>query len=155
MKGKFYFDISPNCASVRVFAFLIKPYHTVEFLVVILMSCNFNSKYVILLGLSTPQPTGEDGSTSVSENLTLILVALAAAVVLLIVVIVTVVTFLACRRQPTTTVVMRQRRSSKPPDEFELSEGGFGEGFHRRSAQYAASLYVPEIDEIHRRFSGL
>lgn len=109
-----------------------------------------------LLGLSTQQPSDENTST-LPENLTLILVTLAAAVVLLIVIIVTVVTYLACRRQPTTTttVVMRQRRSSKPPDEFELSEGGFGEGFHRRSAQYAASLYMPDIDETHRRFSGL
>lgn len=105
-----------------------------------------------------PQQNGENDSNSVPENLTLILVALAAAVVLLIVGIVTVVTILACRRQPGintgSTVVMRQRRSSKPPDEFELSEGGFGEGFHRRSAQYAASLYMPEIAAENPRFSG-
>lgn len=128
-------------------------YYTVEFPVVIVTSCNFNSKYVILSGLSTLQPSGESDSSSVPENLTLIMVALATAVVLLIVGIVTVVAILACRRQP-TTVIMRQRRNSKPPDEFELSEGGFGEGFHRRSAQYAASLYMPETEDI-QRFSGL
>lgn len=78
------------------------------------------------------------------QNLTLILLGLTAAAVLLIVGIVAVATVLACRKQP--RVVLRQRRNSKPPDDLELSEAGFGEGFHRRSAQYRASLYTQEME---------
>ncbi|KRT85732.1 hypothetical protein AMK59_1865 [Oryctes borbonicus] len=91
----------------------------------------------------TPQP--------MKQNLTLILLGLTAAAVLLIVGIVAVATVLACRKQQanagTTGVVLRrERRSSKPPDDLELSEAGFGEGFHRRSAQYRASLYAQEME---------
>lgn len=84
------------------------------------------------------------------QNLTLILLGLTASAVLLIVGIVSVATVLACRKQQSNSgnnaVVLRQRRSSKPPDDLELSEAGFGEGFHRRSAQYRASLYVQEME---------
>ncbi|GJQ65845.1 hypothetical protein Trydic_g3948 [Trypoxylus dichotomus] len=90
----------------------------------------------------TPQP--------IKQNLTLILLGLTAAAVLLIVGIVAVATVLACRKhQPsggTGVVLRRERRSSKPPDDLELSEAGFGEGFHRRSAQYRASLYAQEME---------
>lgn len=114
------------------------------------MNHNCNLEYVIISERAANP--GTEPETPVTQNLTLILVVLAAAVVLLIVGIVTVAGVLACRKQP--TVVRRQRRSSKPPDEFELSEGGFGEGFHRRSAQYAASLYMPETEERPSRLSG-
>lgn len=64
--------------------------------------------------------------------------------VLLIVCIVSVAGVLACRRQP--TVVLRRPRP-KPPDDVEMSEAGFGEAFHRRSAQYRASMYAQEVEE--------
>lgn len=77
-------------------------------------------------------------------TLTLLLVILAAIVMVLIIGIVAIASVLACRRQP--QVALRARRSSKPPEELELSEAGFNEGFHRRSAQYRASLYASESD---------
>lgn len=80
---------------------------------------------------------------SSSINLTLVLVILASAAMLLILGIVVVASILVCRKRP--EVVMR-RRSSRPPDELELSEAGFNEGFHRRSAQYRASVYNTELD---------
>lgn len=84
------------------------------------------------------------------QNLTLILLGLTAAAVLLIVGIVSVATVLACRKQPARVVMRRHqsgtRAASKPPDDLELSEAGFGEGFHRRSAQYRASLYAQEME---------
>lgn len=76
--------------------------------------------------------------------MTLIMVGIGAIALILVIGIIAVAVALACRRQP--TVVRRQRRNSKPPDDLELSEAGFGEGFHRRSAQYRASLYAPDID---------
>ncbi|KAK9710824.1 hypothetical protein QE152_g25791 [Popillia japonica] len=96
--------------------------------------------------------SGETGNVEepMKQNLTLILLGLTASAVLLIVGIVSVATVLACRKQQSNSgnnaVVLRQRRSSKPPDDLELSEAGFGEGFHRRSAQYRASLYVQEME---------
>lgn len=69
-----------------------------------------------------------------------------AAGVLLSVSIVAVAAFLACRKK--TTVVRRRVNTTKPPDDMEMSEAGFGEGFHRRSAQYRASLYAQEAASV-------
>lgn len=83
------------------------------------------------------------------RDLTLLLIGIAAAAVLLVVGVVSVAGLLACRRQPrvvTEDVQMRRsRRSDKPRDD--VSDAGFGEGFLRRSAQYRASLYGPEVEE--------
>nr|CAI5855208.1 unnamed protein product [Callosobruchus analis] len=103
-------------------------------------------------GDQPPQPASADGSArrdpnselpfadgpspQGSGNLTLIIVSAAAVAVTLIVSIIAAASVLACRRSNAAedTVRRRGRRSSKPPDEFDLSEDGFGEGFHRRSA---------------------
>lgn len=97
----------------------------------------------------TPPGTDYGGGLiqdKLKQNLTLILVGVAAAVVLLIVCIVSIAGVLACRRQP-TVVLRRPRPSSKSPEELELSEAGFGEGFRRRSEQYRASMYGPELEQ--------
>lgn len=73
---------------------------------------------------------------------------------LLIVSIVAVAAVIACRRPTATAVQRRPRRSSKPPDEFDLTEAGFGEGFHRRSAQYRASMYGECEERISRLVEG-
>lgn len=82
--------------------------------------------------------------------------SLAAAAVVLIVSIISVAAILACRRPRGVTAVIRRRsrRSSKPPEEFELSDDGFGEGFHRRSAQYRASMYGECEERISRMIEG-
>lgn len=49
----------------------------------------------------------------------------------------------------------RERRSSKPPSDLELSEAGFGEGFHRRSALYRASMYGECEERISRLIEGI
>lgn len=72
---------------------------------------------------------------------------LAAAVVLLIVGIVSVAGILVCRRQP-TVVMRRPQPCCKQSEEVELSEAGFGEGFRRRSAQYRASMYAQEVEQL-------
>ncbi|XP_018564247.2 hemicentin-1 [Anoplophora glabripennis] len=96
----------------------------------------------------------EGGSTDSSgQGLTLIIVGFAAAAVLLIVSVVAVAAVIACRK-PAATVRRRQRRTSKPPEEFDLAEGGFGEGFHRRSAQYRASMYGECEERISRLVEG-
>ncbi|CAG9860290.1 unnamed protein product [Phyllotreta striolata] len=94
-------------------------------------------------------PAAEASPSSV--NLTVIVVSLAAAAVVLIVSIISVAAILACRRPG---VVRMRRRSSKPPEEFDLSEAGFGEGFHRRSAQYRASMYGECEERISRMIEG-
>nr|XP_023016282.1 hemicentin-2-like [Leptinotarsa decemlineata] len=101
----------------------------------------------------TTQLKPDPESSTSGKNLTLIIVGLAVAAVLLILSIIAVATILACRR-PKTVVKRRPRRSSKPPEEFELSEDGFGEGFHRRSAQYRASMYGECEDRITRMIEG-
>uniref|UniRef100_A0A6P7GPC6 Uncharacterized protein LOC114339202 n=1 Tax=Diabrotica virgifera virgifera TaxID=50390 RepID=A0A6P7GPC6_DIAVI len=95
-------------------------------------------------------PTAENSTSSM--NLTAIIVGLACAAVILIISIVSVSAILACKK-PKTGIVKR-RRSSKPPDEFDLSEDGFGEGFHRRSAQYRASMYGECEERISRMIEG-
>ncbi|KAG5886152.1 hypothetical protein JTB14_018530 [Gonioctena quinquepunctata] len=99
----------------------------------------------------TSKPSSE--SSTSGKNLTLIIVGLTVAAVFLILSIVAVATILACRR-PKEVVMRRCRRSSKPPEEFELSDDGFGEGFHRRSAQYRASMYGECEDRITRMIEG-
>ncbi|VEN64217.1 unnamed protein product [Callosobruchus maculatus] len=91
-----------------------------------------------------------------SSNLTLIIVSAAAVAVTLIVSIIAAASILACRRTNAAEDAVRRRgrRSSKPPDEFDLSEDGFGEGFHRRSAQYRASMYGECEDRITRMIEG-
>ncbi|CAH1116559.1 unnamed protein product [Phaedon cochleariae] len=101
---------------------------------------------------STHKQPSSDSSTS-NKNLTWIIIGASVAAVLLIMSIVIVAAVLACKR-PTTVVKRRCRRSSKPPDEFELSEDGFGEGFHRRSTQYRASMYGECEDRITRMIEG-
>ncbi|XP_072390735.1 neural cell adhesion molecule 1 isoform X2 [Diabrotica undecimpunctata] len=96
-------------------------------------------------------PTAENSTSSI--NLTAIIVGLACAAVILIISIVSVSAILACKK-PKTGIVKRRRRSSKPPDEFDLSEDGFGEGFHRRSAQYRASMYGECEERISRMIEG-
>lgn len=86
-------------------------------------------------------------------NMTVIIVAAAVIVLILIFSIITVTSVLACRK-PTVVVRRRDRRSSKPPDEFDLSEAGFGEGFHRRSDLYRASMYGECEDRIQRILEG-
>lgn len=75
---------------------------------------------------------------------------------LLIVSIVAVAAVIACRRPATAAAAVRrrERRSSKPPEEFDLTEAGFGEGFHRRSAQYRASMYGECEERISRLVEG-
>lgn len=88
-----------------------------------------------------------------AQSLTLILLVLTAVAALLIVSIISAATVLACRKRP--VAVVRQRTSrGKPPDDLELSEAGFNENFHRRSAQYRASLYEQEMDRNSRQVTG-
>ncbi|CAH0550171.1 unnamed protein product, partial [Brassicogethes aeneus] len=86
-------------------------------------------------------------------GLTVILVGLTALAALLIVGIVAAAAVIACRRPP-AAVRRRRREASKPPSELELSEAGFGEGFHRRSAQYRASMYGETEERISRLIEG-
>ncbi|XP_056634796.1 hemicentin-2 [Diorhabda sublineata] len=97
-------------------------------------------------------PTAETSTSNM--NLTALIVGLACAAVLLIVSIVSVSAVLACRKPKNRLVQRRSRRSSKPPDDFDLSEDGFGEGFHRRSAQYRASMYGECEERISRMIEG-
>lgn len=90
-----------------------------------------------------------------SQSLTLLLVGLAILAALLIACIVTAAAVLACRRRPQqpppVDLELVRRRSRKPRrEETELSEAGFNEEFHRRSAQYRASMYTQEIDRQSR-----
>jgi hypothetical protein len=78
-------------------------------------------------------------------------VALTAAAVLLIVGIVAAACVIACRKTP--VVVRRQTTTRKSSDDLELSEAGFSDGFHRRSAQYRASMYA--LQETEDRISRL
>ena len=77
--------------------------------------------------------------------------ALTAAAVLLIVGIVAAACVIACRKTP--VVVRSQTTARKSSDDLELSEAGFSEGFHRRSAQYRASMYA--LQETEDRISRL
>lgn len=91
---------------------------------------------------------------SSKQSLTVILVGLTAAAVLLIVGIVAVACVIACRKSSSTTPVRRrQQQGNKCSEEIELSEAGFSEGFHRRSAQYRASMYA--LQETEERISKL
>ncbi|KAL3285926.1 hypothetical protein HHI36_000444, partial [Cryptolaemus montrouzieri] len=99
-------------------------------------------------------------STSIIQNgttnLTPIYVVLISCSVILVIVIITAVFVLACRK-PKPQVELRSRSEHKSKsgiEEFEVnSEVGFGEGFHRRSAQYRASMYGPE--EVEMRISRI
>ncbi|XP_045461222.1 hemicentin-1 isoform X1 [Harmonia axyridis] len=92
----------------------------------------------------------------VSTNLTPIYIVLSSCAVILVIVIITAVSILACRK-PSTEVVVRRKNTRKPnnmTEDFELnSEAGFGSGFHRRSAQYRASMYG--MDDVERRISNI
>ncbi|XP_068894173.1 neural cell adhesion molecule 1 isoform X1 [Tenebrio molitor] len=99
---------------------------------------------------TTTRP-GSEGYPSSRQNLTVILVALTAAAVLLIVGIVAAACVIACRKTP--VVVRRQTTTRKSSDDLELSEAGFSDGFHRRSAQYRASMYA--LQETEDRISRL
>nr|XP_022903613.1 nephrin isoform X2 [Onthophagus taurus] len=93
---------------------------------------------------------GMEEGFPVKQNITLLLITLVASIFLLIICIVCTASMLACKKNNNVaqTVVMRRpRRCSKPNEDLELSEAGFGEGFHRRSAQYRASMYAQEIDQ--------
>ncbi|KAK9880426.1 hypothetical protein WA026_011673 [Henosepilachna vigintioctopunctata] len=102
------------------------------------------------------------GSTKLVQNsatnLTPIYVVLTSCAVILVVVIITAVSILACRK-PTTQVVRRPKSTrcvKSGPEDFEgNSEAGFGEGFHRRSAQYRASMYGPPPEEVEMRISRM
>ncbi|CAH1982433.1 unnamed protein product [Acanthoscelides obtectus] len=102
------------------------------------------------------QPFADGPSAQGSSNLTVIIISAAAVTVTLIVSIVAAASALACRRSTVAedAVHRRGRRSSKPPDDFDLSEDGFGQGFHRRSAQYRASMYGECEDRITRMIEG-
>ncbi|XP_030745151.1 hemicentin-1 [Sitophilus oryzae] len=91
-----------------------------------------------------------------NQNLTIIIAGISVTAVLLIVIVVVVSTVIACKksRVRNTTIRRRERRSSKPPSELELSEAGFGEGFHRRSAMYRASMYGDCEERISRLIEG-
>lgn len=95
----------------------------------------------------------ESGSGSSRRGLTLIIIGLTAAAVLLIVGIVVAAAVVACRKPP-ATVRRRPRNTRKPPDDGELSEAGFGEDFHRRSAQYRMSMYGEAEERISRLIEG-
>ncbi|XP_031352494.1 hemicentin-2 isoform X2 [Photinus pyralis] len=94
-----------------------------------------------------------EGSPPTSQSLTLILLVLTAIASLLIVGIISVATILACRKRP-PAVTGQSTTRHKPPDDMELSEAGFSEGFQRRSAHYRASLYLQEIDRNSRQATG-
>ncbi|XP_063921788.1 neural cell adhesion molecule 1 isoform X2 [Zophobas morio] len=100
---------------------------------------------------TTTRPGSEGYPSSRHQNLTVILVALTAAAVLLIVGIVAAACVIACRKTP--VVVRSQTTARKSSDDLELSEAGFSEGFHRRSAQYRASMYA--LQETEDRISRL
>ncbi|XP_044746121.1 hemicentin-1 [Coccinella septempunctata] len=91
-----------------------------------------------------------------SRNLTPIYIVLASCGLLLVIVIITAVSILACRK-PSSEVVVRPKKARTTKnisEEFELnSEAGFGSGFHRRSAEYRASMYGTE--DIERRISSI
>ncbi|XP_066142392.1 neural cell adhesion molecule 1 isoform X2 [Euwallacea fornicatus] len=89
--------------------------------------------------------------TSSNPNLTVIIAGVSVAAFLLIIGVVVTASVVACRR---SAVRRRERRSSKPPSELELSEAGFGEGFHRRSALYRASMYGECEERISRLIEG-
>ncbi|XP_060524605.1 hemicentin-1 isoform X2 [Cylas formicarius] len=97
-----------------------------------------------------------ESKSPTSLSLTLIIAGLSVTAVLLIVVIIAVSTVIACRKNApkSTTIRKRRRPSSKPPSELELSEAGFGEGFHRRSALYRASMYGECEERISRLIEG-
>ncbi|XP_065167789.1 B-cell receptor CD22 [Atheta coriaria] len=125
----------------------LQPGHAYQLLVYAVNAKGRSNPPVMLTNIRVETPL-ENGLSremvnSSSINLTLVLVILASAAMLLILGIVVVASILVCRKRP--EVVMR-RRSSRPPDELELSEAGFNEGFHRRSAQYRASVYNTELD---------
>ncbi|CAG9765891.1 unnamed protein product [Ceutorhynchus assimilis] len=92
-----------------------------------------------------------------NQNLTILISGVSAAAVLLILAIIIAATVNACRKSPSRAapVRRRERRSSKPPSELELSEAGFGEGFHRRSAFYRASMYGECEERISRLIEGV
>ncbi|XP_019764503.2 hemicentin-2 [Dendroctonus ponderosae] len=101
-------------------------------------------------------PNGKVPSgSSTSHHLTIIIAGVSATAILLILAIVIAATVIACRKAPSTVPVRRrERRSSKPPSDLELSEAGFGEGFHRRSALYRASMYGECEERISRLIEG-
>ncbi|KAL1513908.1 hypothetical protein ABEB36_003247 [Hypothenemus hampei] len=100
------------------------------------------------------------GVQSLSEgsktNLTLIIASVSALAFLLILIVAIATSVVLCRKSSSenTQVTRRNRRSSKPPSELELSEAGFGEGFHRRSALYRASMYGDCEERISRLIEG-
>lgn len=76
-----------------------------------------------------------------------------AVTAIILVTSIAIVVVVACRK-PEAVQKRTARRSSKPPEEFDLSEDGFGEGFHRRSAQYRASMYGECEERISRMIEG-
>lgn len=112
-----------------------------------------NLFYIILL-VSEPSADAPSSDPPVpNKNLTVIIIVGAVTAVILIVSIIIVASIVACRK-PEAVKRRTARRSSKPPEEFDLSEDGFGEGFHRRSAQYRASMYGECEERISRMIEG-
>ncbi|XP_050295244.1 nephrin isoform X2 [Anthonomus grandis grandis] len=93
-------------------------------------------------------------STTENPQMTLIIAGALALAVLLIFSIVIAATIIACKKKSRAPLVRRRERSSKPPSELELSEAGFGDGFHRRSALYRASMYGECEERISRLIEG-
>lgn len=106
--------------------------------------------YIIIVS----EPLADDPSVQPADkNLTVIIIVGAVTAVILILSIIIVASVIACRK-PSAVQHRTARRSSKPPEEFDLSDDGFGEGFHRRSAQYRASMYGECEERIARMIEG-
>lgn len=89
-------------------------------------------------------------------NLTPIYIVLSSCAVILVIVIITAVFILACRKSSSEVAIRpkKTRVAKNTTEEMEMnSEAGFGSGFHRRSAQYRASMYGTE--DIERRISSM
>lgn len=102
---------------------------------------------------TSTQGVPTESSSPANQSLTLILLGLTAVAAVLMVGIISAATVLACRKRP-AVAVRRRTTSRKPPDDYELSEAGFNEGFHRRSSQYRASLYEQEMNRNSRQITG-
>lgn len=100
---------------------------------------------------SSDAPSSQYSPTP-NKNLTVI-IAVGAVTGLILITSVIIVVVVVCRK-PEAVKKRTARRSSKPPEEFDLSEAGFGEGFHRRSAQYRASMYGECEERISRMIEG-
>ncbi|KAF7281767.1 hypothetical protein GWI33_004282 [Rhynchophorus ferrugineus] len=109
-------------------------------------SNGYEQEYVDISRTTKPKPQ------VTNQNLTIIIAGISASALLLIIVVVVIATVVACKksRGGARTGRRRERRSSKPPSELELSEAGFEDGFHRRSAMYRTSMYGECEERISR-----